>query len=431
MTIAMKGAEEQAFLAVVDSMHLGNDHAKVDDARQLWNAGKHFAATAPMGGMGKTSILKDVNVRTSASTEARLSGQAPNPPAGLFKVVHGPLGTDGLPVHVRLESLGEWDIENLPAGMILSAEARLPKGFEQDERAAFEREFTPPEYVEYSDKHSRYISTRSDAHFDQAAEMQTARWEVWQSRTATAQCQSAREQDSWKILHGAMQLQRNHHRSVADMLRLSLSQLNSLMIESVGMVRGVVGNCDDELADRIDAALVTSARVLKSSDAAAAMARVGVVLPELAGHPENTVKRYEFDRFGDKKLSDTGQYVLASDYDKLAAQVIVQGKVPPADAILYHGQPGNVALLFPDQPAPSGFGWSVLRKWELRRSAYSFEAMTARMSVLEGLLERAEELVTYYKGFEEIKGPLVSKSEKFIEDCRATKQPVEGVSIHD
>ncbi|WP_408601563.1 hypothetical protein [Pseudomonas sp. PLMAX] len=393
--------------------------------------GSHFASSAPMGGMGKTTILQDVNVRASASTEAKFPGQAANPSSGLFKVVHGPLGTDGLPVHVRLESLGEWDIENLPAGMILSADARLPKGTDLHERAAFEREFPPHEYVEYSDKHSRYISTRSDAHFDKAAEMHTARWEVWQSRTATAQRQSAREQDSWKILHGAIQLQRNHHRSVADMLRLSLSQLNSLMIESVGMVRGVVGNCDDELADRIDAALVTSASVLKSSDAAAAMARVGVVLPEFAGQPENTVKRYEFDRFGDKKLSDTGQYVLATDFDKLAAQVIVQGKVPPADAILYHGQPGNVALLFPDQPAPSGFGWSVVRKWELRRSAYSFEAMTAKMAALEGLVARGEKLVAYYLSFEKMNGPRYDMSMRFVKDCQAAKLPVDGVSIHE
>lgn len=430
MTSKNNGAEGQDFQAILDTMHKGNDLAVMAGNGAAIHPSSHFGNSVPMGGMGKTSILKEVNVRASASTEAKFPGQAPNPTAGLFKVVHGPLGTDGLPVHVRLESLGEWDIENLPAGMILSADARLPKGFDLHERTAFEREFPPHEYVVFSEEYSRYISTRSDAHFDQAAEMHTARWEVWQSRTATAKRQSAREEGSWKILHGAMQLQRNHHRSVADMLRLSLSQLNSLMIESVGMVRGVVGNCDDELADRIDEALVTSASVLKSSDAAAAMARVGVVLPEFAGQPENTVKRYEFDRFGDKKLSDTGQYVSAADFDKLAAQVIVQGKVPPADAILYHGQPGNVALLFPDQPAPSGFGWSVVRRWELRRSAYSFEAMTARMAVLEGLLARGEEIIKFYMGFE-IKGPLHSQSEEFVKDYRAAQLPVDGVSIHD
>lgn len=390
----------------------------------------HLDKPATMGGMRKTTILKDVNVRASSSTEINFRGMAPNPAAGLFKVVHGPLGTDGLPVHVRLESLGEWDIENLPAGMILSADARLPKGHDLDERVAFEREFPPHESVAYSEKYSCYMSTRSDAHFDTEAERQTARWEVWQSRTATAKRKSDCQEGNWKILHTVMQQQRNHHRSVADMLRLSLSQLNSLMIESVGMVRGVVGNCDDELADRIDSALVTSASVLKSSDAAAAMTRVGVVLPEFTGQPENSVMRFEFDRFGDKKLSDTGQYVLATDFDKLAAQVIVQGKVPPADAILYQGQPGNVALLFPDQPAPAGFGWSVVRKWELRRSAYSFEAMTTRMAVLDDLLARANEIIGHNNS-RIVRGMHSDQTEKFLKDYRAAQLLVDGVSIHD
>lgn len=83
--------EERAFQDHVDSMHIGNDHAKVSDARDLWNAGKAFAAN-----------------------EACQSN-------GLFKVVHGPLGTDGLPIRVQIESLGDWDIENIADGTILYA----------------------------------------------------------------------------------------------------------------------------------------------------------------------------------------------------------------------------------------------------------------------------------------------------------------------
>lgn len=111
--------EEAQFQAMVDNMHIGNDHAKVADARDLWNAGKAFAASVPVSSMQRVSILKDVNVRSSASTEARLPATKACPSQGLFTVKHGPLGTDGLPVSVQLESLGEWDIENLPDGTIL------------------------------------------------------------------------------------------------------------------------------------------------------------------------------------------------------------------------------------------------------------------------------------------------------------------------
>jgi hypothetical protein len=111
--------EERAFQDHVDSMHIGNDHAKVSDARDLWNAGKAFAANAPANSMQRVSILKDVNVRSAASTEALLPTTKACPSNGLFKVVHGPLGTDGLPMDVRIESLGDWDIENIEHGTIL------------------------------------------------------------------------------------------------------------------------------------------------------------------------------------------------------------------------------------------------------------------------------------------------------------------------
>jgi hypothetical protein len=121
MTSVFPGQEEAQFQAMLDSMHIGNDHAKVSDARDLWNAGKAFAASVPVNNMQRVSILKDVNVRYSASTEARLPATQACPSQGLFKVKHGPLGTDGLPIRVQLESLGDWDIENIPDGTILYA----------------------------------------------------------------------------------------------------------------------------------------------------------------------------------------------------------------------------------------------------------------------------------------------------------------------
>ena len=34
----------------------------------------------------------------------------------LFVLKHGPLGSDGMPVSHKFESLGDWDIENIPDG---------------------------------------------------------------------------------------------------------------------------------------------------------------------------------------------------------------------------------------------------------------------------------------------------------------------------
>lgn len=34
----------------------------------------------------------------------------------LFVLKHGPLGSDGMPVSHKFESLGDWDIENIPNG---------------------------------------------------------------------------------------------------------------------------------------------------------------------------------------------------------------------------------------------------------------------------------------------------------------------------
>jgi hypothetical protein len=126
MTQVFERQEEMAFQDMVDSMHIGNDHAKVADARDLWRAGKAFASSTQFNTMKRVSILKDVNVRYSASTEARLPVTQACPSQGLFKVVRGPLGTDGLPVSVKIESLGDWDIENIADGTILYGASQAP-----------------------------------------------------------------------------------------------------------------------------------------------------------------------------------------------------------------------------------------------------------------------------------------------------------------
>jgi hypothetical protein len=119
MSKEFSGEEERAFQDQVDSMHIGNDHSKVSDARDLWNAGKAFAASMPVNNMKRVSILKEVNVRTAASSEGRLLSNQACPSQGLFKVVYGPLGSDGVPIDVKIVSLGDWDIENIADGTIL------------------------------------------------------------------------------------------------------------------------------------------------------------------------------------------------------------------------------------------------------------------------------------------------------------------------
>jgi hypothetical protein len=343
------------------TLDMGNSLANVSDMGAVIHASANSANAMPNGVFKKATLLKDVNVRSSASSDAQPVRQCDQ--QGLFKVVHGTMGSDGLPEFVYLESLGDWDIENLPAGMVLTADLK------------------------------------------QQAELEDGRW---------------------KSLHGAMQLQRDHHRNVSNGLRQQVETLSSLLRESVGMVRGVVGNCDDELGDRIDAALLEGASALKTSDVLA-LQMIGVKLPSMASEPVGEVKRYDFDRFGDKHQDEFGPYVLASDFDALAAQVINQGEVPPAEAILYQGEPGKLAVRLPHEPAPTGLGWNFHRKWEMRRSAYSFETMTARLDSFAKLLGIADVIIRHWINNETMRGFTLAASERFIEDYRLLNLPAEGV----
>jgi hypothetical protein len=342
-------------------LDMGNSLANVSEMGAVIHASDNSANAMPNGVFKKATLLKDVNVRSSASSDVQPVRQCDQ--QGLFKVVHGTMGSDGLPEFVYLESLGDWDIENLPAGMVLTADLK------------------------------------------QQAELEDGRW---------------------KSLHGAMQLQRDHHRNVSTGLRQQVETLSSLLRESVGMVRGVVGNCDDELGDRIDAALLEGASALKTSDVLA-LQMIGVKMPSMATEPVGEVKRYDFDRFGDKHQDEFGPYVLASDFDALAAQVISQGEVVPAEAILYQGEPGKLAVRLPHEPAPTGLGWNFHRKWELRRSAYSFETMTARLDSFAKLLGIADVIIRHWMNNETMRGFTLAASERFIEDYRLLNLPAEGV----
>lgn len=113
------GQEEAAFQAMVDNLRIGNDNAKVSDARDLWIAAREYSASVAPAGMERVSVLKESNVTYSASSGAQVNVEQAKPSQGLFKVVHGPLGSDGLPIYVQIESLGAWEIENIPAGTIL------------------------------------------------------------------------------------------------------------------------------------------------------------------------------------------------------------------------------------------------------------------------------------------------------------------------
>lgn len=322
MSNTFNGAEEGAFLAVVDEMHLGNDHSKVADARQLWSAGKMYAANLPRGGMAKTSILKEANVTYSSSTGAKVPGFGPAPAGGLFKVVHGPLGSDGAPESVRLESLGEWDLEHMPEGLILTAESRLVEGDLPRERAAFECKFPPHERITFCEKRNCYVAINSDTHYGLMAERHSDRWETWQACAAAAKRQDARDEGNWQTLHAHVSAQRNHYRDFSGRVRDQLVKLSKLLSESVGMVRGIVGNGNDELADRIDRALLNASTVLNSREGEVKLKSILELTPGAGTILNSDVQRYEFDRFGDKKASEYGHYVLASDYDLLVAKAI-------------------------------------------------------------------------------------------------------------
>jgi hypothetical protein len=419
--------EGQDFQSTLD---MGNSFANVSDMGAVIHASAHSANTMPNGGFIKATLLKEVNVRSSASTEPLPAYGAEcldvKPAQGLFKVVHGPLGSDGLPESVRLESLGDWDIENLPAGMILSAGASLPQACELNDREAFEAKFPIPNFLKFSKVHNCYVVTVMDTGFYPLADSYNARLNAWKAGAEAARSLAEGEESRWKSLHGAMQLQRDHHRNVSNGLRQHVDALTELLLEAVELYRAIVGNDDEKLRDRVEAALLEVSRALKSSDVLA-FQMIGVKLPSMASEPVGEVKRYEFDRFGDKHQDEFGPYVLASDFDALAAQVISQGKVHPAEAILYQGEPGKFAVRLPHEPAPTGLGWNFHRKWELRRSAYSVDALIARLGSYEKLLKSADGLIRRWMSNDTMDSPIYGASEEFLQAYRMSKLPTEGV----
>ncbi|WP_274644175.1 hypothetical protein [Pseudomonas serbica] len=422
--------EGQDFQSTLD---MGNSLAKVSDMGSVIHASAQSGNMMPMGGFSKATLLKDVNVRSSANTEPLPANGAEcldvKPAQGLFKVVHGPLGSDGLPESVRLESLGDWDIENLPAGTILSAAADLPNGCELHDRAAFEAKFPIPNFLKFSDVHNCYVVTVMDASFYPLADSYNARLNTWKACAEAARSLADGEEGRWQSLHSAMQLQRDHHRNVSNGLRQQADSLAETLRQTIAMYASVAcveDEDDDSLCTRVNAALLEYARALKSSDALA-FKMIGVKVPSMATEPVGEVKRYEVDRFGDKHQDEFGEYVLASDFDALVAQVITQGEVPPAEAILYQGEPGKLAVRLPHEPAPTGLGWNFHRKWELRRSAYSFEAMTARLESFAKLLETADVIIRHWINNETMRGFTLAASERFLEDYRRLNSPTESV----
>ena len=420
--------EGQDFQSILD---MDNGLANLPDKGSVIPASAHSANMTPMGGFSKATLLKEVNVRSSASTESlpayRVERLEEKPAQGLFKVVHGPLGSDGLPESVRLESLGDWDIENLPAGMILSAGASLPQGCVLD-REAFEAKFPIPKFLKFSEVQNCYVVTVMDSGFYPLADAYNARLNAWNACAEAAKSMAEGEEGRWKSLHGAMQLQRDHHRNVSNGLRQQAEALAAQLRQAIAMYMSVAcveSEEDDSLCTSVETTLREYDRALKSSDVLA-FKMIGVKVPSMASEPVGEVKRFEFDRFGDKHQDEFGPYVLASDFDALAAQVISQGKVFPAEAILYQGEPGKLAVRLPHEPAPTGLGWNFHRKWELRRSAYSMEALIARLDSLEKLLEIADIIIRNWMNNESM-GLTYGASERFIEDYRLLKLPTEGV----
>lgn len=391
-----QGQEEILFQSLMRTLGLSAS-VLIGNARTVWTEAKKYAENAQFAPMEKVSILKEVNVRASASSEAVL-----------------PVGFGGNSAH---------------AGFCKALSDAVLQASEAD-RAAFEGVFPPSVHLEFNEethlyqaidpeaKSLREITGNQDSVLKAAAELQNARWAGWNARDLFI-AEKTRDVDHWKTLHGAMKLQRDHHRNVSNALRTIHRANTALLQEAAEATRA---NSDSvSLADRIDNAIRQDAREMLSSDALALKA-IGAHVPSMTSSEAAKVKRFEFDRFGDVHEDEFGLYVKASDFDALVAQLIHQSEIPPVEAILYEGLRGTNLLQYPDEPAPTKLGGGRVRRTELRRSAFSFETLTSRLAAYESLLASADEIIRGCVSGERPAGASYDKIQKFHDDYQAAQK---------
>ena len=392
-----QGQEESLFQSLMSMLGLSAS-VQIDNARTVWTEAKKYAVHAQFAPMEKVSILKEVNVRASASSEAVL------PSAGV-KAAHA-------------------DFCKALSDAVLQASGA--------DRAAFEGVFPPSVLLEFNEETRLYQAidpeskplwevTGDYASILKAAELQNARWAGWNARDLFI-AEKSRDVDHWKALHGAMKLQRDHHRNVSTALRkMYLSN-----IELLQEVAEVIRTEPDlvPLTHRIHSAVQEGARGMLSGDALA-LKGMGANMPWMTSDEAMQVKRYNFDRFGDEHVDEWGPYVKAYDFDALAAQLIHQGEIPPVVAVVYQDLRGNAVLKFPHEPAPTSLGYGRVRKVELRCSSHSVEALTTRLTTYEGLLASADEIIRGCVSGEVPVGASSAKIQKFNEDYQAAQQLAE------
>lgn len=394
------GQEEAVFLSLMTTLGLTSDSAQVSNARAIWVEAKKYAVRAPVDSMEKVSILKEVNVRASASSGAVLPGA----------------GAQNEPEEIR---------KALADAILQATEA---------DRVAFEGFFPPSVLVEFDDETKLYraidpsktpewnISNGDHSSaFKSAVEGQNACWIGWIANGLNIS-EKLESSDKWKTLHICMTLQRDHHRNVSTALRKMYLSNIELLQEVVEVIR-----TEPDLVPltlRINSAVQEGARGMLSGDALA-LKGMGANMPWMTSDEAMQVKRLEFDRFGDAHEDEFGLYVRASDFDALVAQLIHQGEIQPVEAVMYLGLRGNTLLQFPDEPAPTNMGSGRIRKIELRRSAHSFETLTARLAAYEGLLATADDLIRGYASGEVPAGASSAKIQKFNEDYQAAQQLAE------